>query len=497
VTQTLGRNATRGDPDGIRQAIDRFVESAKQPALMEPGDESIAIVRENFVLTQQGSALVLQAWDERRNLVRRITAVHAESRGRLELRFERFGKKTGTLLLVDLDRGARDRLELRAGRLEFREQFRRFLRRQFPEYRVAELSTESNLEESLSPAYPRALLRQGSSAWAAIGASHDAQNAGGVLSFGLIWLDYLRRRDPDLTIRGLILLLPLGHEKTTCLRLRHLNTAVAEFRAFGSTEDGVESALDLRDYGNVDTQLVPVRRRVPTAADAFIASIAKNPAVETLARPDGEISLRVRGLEFARTEGDRIVFRQETNAIATASNLAEIERIADRLSRARSHDTAEKLHPLYLKGRELWLESQVRAHMDEIDAALFPAPVYSQTTTLAGPDRGLVDLLASDRHGRLAILELKASQDIHLPLQALDYWIHVNWHLARGEFESAGYFPDLRLRPESPRMLLVAPALEFHPSNERVLRFFSPEIEVQRIGVGAAWPRELKIMFRM
>ena len=46
-------------------------------------------------------------------------------------------------------------------------------------------------------------------------------------------------------------------------------------------------------------------------------------------------------------------------------------------------------------------------------------------------------------------------------------------------------------------MLLVAPALDFHPSNERVLRYFSPAIEVARVGVGAEWQRQLKVMFRM
>jgi hypothetical protein len=109
----------------------------------------------------------------------------------------------------------------------------------------------------------------------------------------------------------------------------------------------------------------------------------------------------------------------------------------------------------------------------------------------------VVDLLAADRNGRLAVLELKASQDIHLPLQALDYWMHTKWHLDRNEFGPAGYFSGLPLRNAFPRMLLIAPALDFHPSNERVLRFFSPEIEVQRIGVGAEWQRDLKIMFRM
>jgi hypothetical protein len=45
--------------------------------------------------------------------------------------------------------------------------------------------------------------------------------------------------------------------------------------------------------------------------------------------------------------------------------------------------------------------------------------------------------------------------------------------------------------------LLVAPALEFHPTTEAILRFFSPEIEVERIGLGVEWRERLKVMFRM
>jgi hypothetical protein len=113
-------------------------------------------------------------------------------------------------------------------------------------------------------------------------------------------------------------------------------------------------------------------------------------------------------------------------------------------------------------------------------------------------ERGIVDLLGVDRDGRLAILELKASEDIHLPLQALDYWIRVKWHLERDEFVLAGYFPGVTVRRDiSPRMMLIAPALDFHPSNEQVLRYFSPEIDVERVGVGAEWQRCVKVMFRM
>lgn len=42
--------------------------------------------------------------------------------------------------------------------------------------------------------------------------------------------------------------------------------------------------------------------------------------------------------------------------------------------------------------------------------------------------------------------------------------------------------------------MLVAPALEFHPSTESILGYFSPAIEVERIGVGIHWRRELDVM---
>jgi hypothetical protein len=37
----------------------------------------------------------------------------------------------------------------------------------------------------------------------------------------------------------------------------------------------------------------------------------------------------------------------------------------------------------------------------------------------------MIDVLAVTREGRLAVLELKAEKDIHLPLQGLDYWSRV------------------------------------------------------------------------
>lgn len=116
---------------------------------------------------------------------------------------------------------------------------------------------------------------------------------------------------------------------------------------------------------------------------------------------------------------------------------------------------------------------------------------------MAGTQHGVLDLLAAEAGGRLAVLELKASEDPNLPLQALDYWVRVEWHARRGAFSGNGYFPGLALREDAPRLLLVAPALQFHPTTETILRFFSPAIEVERIGVGLEWRREFRPVSRL
>ena len=100
--------------------------------------------------------------------------VRREARpGRLELEVEHFGGRTGALTLVDLDRTSNRDARRRGARLKYRERFRQSLHRQFSDWRVAELSTEADLHHSLSPSYPRALLRKGTIALAAIGAAED------------------------------------------------------------------------------------------------------------------------------------------------------------------------------------------------------------------------------------------------------------------------------------------------------------------------------------
>ena len=488
--------AQRRQPSEARLAIERFLAASRSPAYFEPGDDPIAVTPGNYALEWRSGYLVLEVWNDARNVARRVTAVTGETRARLELEIERFGKRTATVALVD--QSAAQNVSRRTARLTYREQFRRGLLRQFPGWRVAELSTEADLEHSLSPAYPRAMIRNGASAWAAIGAGPESE-VDGALTFGLIWLDYLRARERRLTVEGLAVFLPEGRERVTCLRMRWLNPHAAQFAAFVQFQDGYIDRIDLDDHGNLDTRLERATRAAPDrdgVVDSYIRRLLETGCVETVPRNDGEISVRVRGLEFARTAGNRLLYGLETRRQATASNLREIVSLAATIAELRDSDHAERTNPLYSRSPEGWLESQVRANLQQIDAGLEPAPVYGQVPAFTAGERDVIDLLAVDGTGRLAVIELKASEDIQLPLQSLDYWMRVRWHAARGDFSDHGYFPGIELRRDAPRLLLVAPSLDFHPANDTLLRYYDTRIEVERIGIGTEWRKNVKVMFR-
>ena len=480
-------------PTEVQAAIERFLAAARRPALLEPGEPLLALAADNFDLQMRNSRLTLQAWDQNRNLVRRVTGVAAEARGRLELVVERFARKEGRLYLVDLARPASHDFERRSERLVFRERFRRFLTRQFADWTLAEISAEANLEASLSPSFPRAFLRRGQTGWAAIGAPPESETPA-LLTFGLIWLDHLRRRERRVAVEGLALYVPRGQERHTSLRLPWLNEDGARYALFAYDAHDFTALIDPRDFGNVDTRVEVCRQAAPLGE---FERLLATPDVERVARHDGAVSLRVRGVEFAQVSADGARFGLTQRAAAGARHLAEMERLAEALAERRAAAAEDREHPLYRQNPEAWLESQVRAQIECIHAPLRPEPVYDQVPAFAAGQRGVLDLLAVERSGRLAVLELKATADLQLPMQALDYWLRVKWHLDRDEFTPNGYFPGVELRPEPPRLFLVSPALEFHPATETILEFFSPEIEVERVGLAAGWRDQLEVMFRL
>ena len=493
----------KSDPQAAYAAIHAFLKASGQPVLLEAGDDPLPITADNFSLTPHGSILTIQCWSATKNLVRRVRGVHGERRGRLELDIERFGALTGTLTLIDLADPSNRDADRRGARLKYRERFRNSLQRQFPGYRIVELSTEQDLQHTLSPSFPRALLRRGTAGIAAIGASEEALTPDDALSFGLIWLDHLRRHETSVSskqrIGTLAIFMPAGAEAATCHRVQWLDASAANYLVFAH-QGGDESQVDPREYSNFNTGLATAIGPLHGASLNTIQWVNRLTAidgVERRDRPDGSVSLAVRGWEFARVSGDDLLFGLERkHAAGSEAHIEEAARVAGEIARMRNPAAIDRGNPMYLRHPEAWLESQVRAGIETVDAMLYRQPVYGQVPQFAGGDRGVIDLLAVDRDGRLAVIEIKAEQDIHLPLQALDYWMRVRWHLNRGDFASKGYFPGIRLAEAEPRLLLVAPAVEFHPSNETIIKYFAKGVPVERVGVGLEWRRELRVMFR-
>jgi hypothetical protein len=392
-------------------AIERFLASASRPVLIEAGEVEFPLESDAFALESQGAFLHVSAWTADRQYRRRVLEVKQVRPGRIDLSIARTGRPPGVATIFDSGYARNDQVRRRGQREKFREEFRLMLRRQFPDWRLAELSTAPDLEHSLSPAFPRGALRRGSSGIAAIGAAEGALHADGALTFGLIWLDYLRRRDPRVSYGSLAIFLPEIHARNTALRLRWLDSAAASVRLF-TVRGGMERELEICDSGNLETRLeAPSRSAPPTT-------------------PEGDL--------------ERIVQRAVT----------------------------------------------------ALDPSLLPEPVYRQAPAIAGRDRGIADLVSMDGASRLAVIELKASQDIHLPLQALDYWMRVRWHAARGDFARNGYFPGREIAPADPLLYLVAPALDFHPTTETLLRFLDPAIPIVRLGLSANWRENLKVISR-
>jgi hypothetical protein len=478
---------------GLRSVVERFIAAAAQPAVLDPGEEPLVLIGRNWDISEWNGRLVLQAWDTHRNLVRRILSLKETRHDRIALVTERFPKLQGEMQIADLAAASGCELRRRSSRVAFRDRFRLMLAREFAEWRAEDVSTDPNLELSLSPSYARAYLRRGSTGIAAIGAPPDVADCAAIVPFGLIWLDYLRRREKAMGVNRLLLFAPHGRECAPALRAALLDATKVSCQLFVYDERDCAGALDFTDAGNVESTLPPCHR--PVLPNMSLAEIPDLPAdVDRVDQSDGAISLRMRGLEFARWSAGRLtcgIGRKRLCSTATVSAMA------NEVSRLRCENAEDRQHPLYSQHPEGWLEAQVRANPQIIDPSLRRTPLYGQVPIFSGPQRGVVDLLGIDDAGRLTVIEVKTTADLQLPFQALDYWLRVRKRLEAGDFERLGYFPGITIRREPPRILLVAPSLQFHSTTETMIETLSPEIDFTRIGLAANWRSELRVMFRL
>jgi hypothetical protein len=470
---------------------------------------------------------LLQLWNEERNIARTVTDVQARATC-LRVTTRRLGAAKPESLEFVPTGDRRTPTTRDAARRNYQRLLERVLTRNLPGWTVDGMRSAMDLEHSFGPAYARGRLLKGTAAQAVIGIGESESGAAidGILTLGILWLEYCRQHaDARRHFGGLKVILPPGSWRVTAERMAWLNHATADFQLFTLDQRTEELAsVDFRDTGNIQSRLVhafsqqAAIERCRAGLDRVLALVPADARdrVELHAKSATEVALLLHGLEFARVrhgasatsfvQADEVSFRAGANETPLDTDTESLCRdLLHRLFAGR-HPDGVLADPLFRLQPERWLESQVRMGMADVLPGFRNDLVYSQVPALSASDRGMLDLLTLDRAGRLVVLELKADEDLHLPLQALDYWIRVralNEDRAPGPggrlasaFERAGYFPDAEVSPLPPRLVLAAPALRIHPANATVLQYFSPKIEWELIALAEQWRQELKVVFR-
>jgi hypothetical protein len=499
-------------PQALTRTVHDFLSEAAGAVVLENGAVAFDLAQSKYSISGEYNRCLLHLWSAERNVVRRVLDAEVKN-GTLRLAVQRLGQARPSKLEICRERDRRTPTVRRAARAAYEQKLRRTLDRHFSEFKVTKLTTGVDLEKSFGPVYTRGLMRRGSTSFAVLGvnAKETQSSIDAALTFGILWLDVCRgARATNVLVEGLKMFVPAGTSSLVRERMANLNRDAAKWSLFELDErhDALVE-VDCADRGNVATRLIHVVDEA-TARERFKESIARVQAIlpncEVAILSAGETAFRWRGLEFARARAavipgsfqatEEVVFGVGAEEwILEIQNEDEFVQLAHCLRDTR-HPYGPRQHPLWRLRPERWLESLVVGDVSMIDGRLEASCRYSQVPAFSAADRAMIDVLTTTQAGRLAVVELKADEDIHLPLQGLDYWSRVEWHHARGEFPRYGYFEGRELSPEKPLLFLVAPALHVHPSTDTLLRYLSPEIEWEFVGIDERWREGVKVVFR-
>jgi hypothetical protein len=497
--------------ESIVQLLQDFLAGSRDAVVLEDGQVAFDLAMARYSVTGEHNKCLLHLWSAERNTVRRVLDIQVKN-DILHLVVQRLGQARPSRLEICRQRDRRSPSAKKAARAAYHQKLRRLMERRFAGFVVTQLSTAMDLERSFGPIYARGVLKQGQSAFSVLGVNADETQSSidAALTYGILWLDACRNsQDGRVLVQGLKLFLPTGTSELTRERMGHLSRAAKwQLYEFDEKEDTVRE-IDCADRGNVSTRLV----RCPDEAAAherFAESIGRIrkllPGCEIAVLSPAEIAFRLKGLEFARARvahdprsvstGQEIVFGigAEEHVLAP-ENETQFADLVRRGAQIRQPG-GPKQHVVYRLHPERWLEALVVRNVADLDERLNAGQLYSQVPAFSASDRAMIDVLTTTREGRLAVVELKAEEDIHLPLQGLDYWSRVAWHHARGEFQRFGYFPARELSAEKPLLLLVAPAFHVHPATDTLLRFISPEVDWMLIGIDERWRKGVRVVFR-
>lgn len=469
--------------------------------LRESGSRMTLAAPVSWEVRGAGEKPLLHLWGEHCNVTRRVIAITEQSEERVALAVEKFGRSQPQKM--DLVRIQFERSAKKLSREGFCDQLRRILAEQFPDETVEKLSIAADLEHSLSCIYARGTSRKGAlrCAFLAVPGEESTDAIESSLTYALLWLERARQSGKS-PVSFLRLILPAGTASMLTNRLAALHPKLAiqvyELNSFDEQIARVDPCSD----GNVKTWLLPHRESEllkVRASDALgpIAALAPE-AITVHANPqEQQVVLRFRGLTFAHWIDGQVHFGiGAALEQLSAANDRKLKRLVAQLQQFRNAPASDTRHPFYRAQAERWMQMLVSSDVTRVDINLDPGHVYEQVFARTGGQHGILDLLAVTRTKRLAILELKATQNPDLPLQAADYWTRIRRHQLQGDLSRYGYFTGMELQSAAPVVYLVAPALRFHPTTTTLVSYLNPEMEVIRVGLAENWRNGLRVVLR-
>ena len=423
-------------PESIASALEQFLSGSSTAVVIEDGAVAFDLAEARYSVSGESNKCLLHLWSAERNVVRRVLDVEAKGET-LQITVLRMGQARPTKLEICRQRDRRTASAKRKAPMLYQRVLERALKKTFPELALAQLSTSMDLEKSFGPVYARGLLKRGQSAFAVLGVNDQELQSSidGALTFGILWLESCRiSHAGKAVVEGLKLFVPKGTSGLAGERMCHLNPHASKWQLYELEEQSDEiQEIEIADRGNISTRLV----RCPDQEESlrrFAEPVALvrtlMPEAEAVGLSAAEIAFRHYGLEFARArltakpgsfhgEAEIVFGIGAEERVLDGNNFAQFERLVASIGEARHPDGPHdnrfwRLHP------ERWLESLLVKNVAALGSEFDGKWAYSQVPAFAASDRAMIDVLTLTRAGRLAVVELKADEDIHLPLQGID-----------------------------------------------------------------------------
>ncbi|MEE8584838.1 MAG: hypothetical protein V3T83_08305 [Acidobacteriota bacterium] len=404
--------------------------------------------------------------------------------------------KTGAGKWVALDAPGR----LRFQRSNFRPVFLKALKRHQHPWRIERVQTATDRNRHQTAAFLRVLLcsRGQQPRWRAVLAAYPepgSEMPERLLTSALLWWDRLcasGRRPQELRFY-----LPSSWSRRVVELFPHLTLPIACFSYRESAIDSPDAFRKIYPLSLLSSQvrspyvIYPYAGPVPTPLKELQQ---EHPDLELLYRKK-RWELSWRGYPLAWQQEDGLWFGRGPGVKLQPWNRTRLEHFINELRRLRNPLAPHPERPEYRWGPERWLESLLLQDHRLIDPE-FGEEVYSQVPTDLGGQRQVIDALTVTRQGRLAVIEIKAAQDLGLLFQGVDYWDRVQHHLRRRDFQNAGYFPGRTLTLDPPLLYLVAPLFDFHRVNPVLRRYLSPQVPLRCVGINSDWRKGVRVLRR-